>query len=232
MDPQKPAKTVRTPRRSTFTRPRRQVPPVPQTAASLGIQASDIPDHLVPQVPPVSELVHVGTVFGYEVHAPRKAIERAEQLRRNLPEKEGKQWPSDVLLSTILALKMGGKMTMREIGVALNMSERHVRRMLAKGKRESNVERELERLDNEGLPMAVENVLEGLEAKDKDYTHEFLKGRGIYGKKVEQTNVGTPMVAGFVVRFEHTGTTVGEARAGAIAASPNLKVIDGEVQTS
>jgi hypothetical protein len=208
---------------TSWGKPRRKLPEKP-----AGVQTSDVPAALMPPTPPpVSELVHVGDVCGYQIHARREIVEKAEQLKANI----GKEnWPSDALLATILALRMGlhPRPTFREIAVMLNMSERHVLRIVRRGKKETIVEREIARLDGEGLPMAVENVLDGLEARDKDYTLEFLKGRGVFKQKHETVTTGNDAGAfpGLVVQFIHDGSA-GEIRAGSIVANPNRALAPG-----
>jgi DNA-binding Lrp family transcriptional regulator len=165
--------------------------------------------------------VKVGEVCGYEVHARRTVVEQAARFQEAL----GKdRWPGDALLATIMALRIGIKPTptYREIARMLNMSERHVLRIAKRGKKDQVVERELNRLDREGLPMAVENVLEGLQERDKDYTLEYLKGRGVFRQKHETVQDPNAVAAftGLVVQFVHDGSAA-EIKAGAIIANPN-----------
>ena len=214
------------PDRSCHSKPRRPVPPVPD--AARGVKVGDIPNALLPPAPPpANELVLVGSVLGYEVHTRREVMERAERLKQNLGRDN---WPSDALLATIVALRVGGHMSYREIAEALNMSERHVLRVAKRGKKEQVVERELQRLDREGFPMAVENVLEGLEAKDKEYTLEFLKGRGALNPKATPADGGAqaPNFAGLIVQFVHDGNAA-PLRPGAIAAAPNRALAAGVI---
>lgn len=197
-----------------------------------GVRASDVPDALL--APPVDarELVKVGEVCGQQIYARAEIVQKAAQLRENL--KLEKNWPSDALLATILALRMGlkPKPTYREIAVMLNMSERHVLRTVRRGSKDAVVERELARLDSEGMPMAVENVLHGLEQQDKDYTLEYMKGRGVFRTKQEPSSgegSGAGAFTGLVVQFVHDGNNAPEIRAGAIVATPNralAKTID------
>jgi hypothetical protein len=173
--------------------------------------------------------------MGQPIFAQHSVLQHASHLRKNLGDtkRDGtpRYWPKDTLTATILALRLGGKMTYRQIAVALHMSERHVTRLAGRKAKDLVVERELQRLDTEGMPIAVENVLEGLEARDKEYTLEYMKGRGVFGKKIETSGTpSTQTAVGLVVRFEHTGQVSESPRPGAITASPNLKVLDGEVQ--
>lgn len=200
-------------------KPRRAVPPKPADIRDLTV--SDLPPGLMPPPPPdASTLVQLGTVCGYEIHARRDVVERAEQLRKNLGTE--RNWPKDALLATILALRIGAHMTYREIAVSLGMSERHVLRVAKRGKKDLVVEREVARLDREGMPMAVENVLEGLQDKDKEYTLEYLKGRGVFRQK--QDPAGAPPATAFpglVVQFIHDGNVPPEMKAGTIISTPN-----------
>lgn len=202
-------------------RPPRKLPPPPPNAPPIG----QIPEHLLPEHIPATALVKVGEVMGYEVHARREVVERAAHLAKNLGREH---WPQDALRCTILALRIGARMSYREIAQSLNMSERHVLRVVRRGKSADVVARELDRLDREGLPMAVENVLDGLERGDKDYTHEYLKGRGVYRQKHETVTDqnAAPAFAGLVVQFVHDGAA-GELKAGAIVANPNRALAPG-----
>lgn len=218
-DPPEGDLTEVVPRRG-WGKPRRAVPPKPPSLN--GITISDLPPALMPPPPPdASTLVQLGTVCGYEIHARRDVVERAAQLRQNLGTE--RNWPKDALLATILALRLGAHMTYREIAEALDMSERHVLRVAKRGKKDQVVEREVRRLDSEGMPMAVENVLEGLQAKDKDYTLEYMKGRGVFRTK-QDANAGQPPAAAFpglVVQFIHDGNSPPEMKAGTIISTPN-----------
>jgi len=199
-----------------------------------GITPSEIPDNLLPTVPPASELVEVGEVCGQTIFARRDIVEKTKQLAENLKANrpEG-YWPSDALLATILALRMGlkPKPTFRQIAEMLNMSERHVLRVVRRGRKSANVEREIARLDGEGMPMAVENVLEGLEAKDREYTLEFLKGRGVFSRKTEGAGgQAASAPTGLIVQFIHEGSAPSEVRAGAIVANPNRALAKGAIE--
>lgn len=203
-----------------WSKPRREVldPPKP-----TGMTVSELPEHMLPEIPDASTLVKLGEVCGQEIWAPRRAVERAEHLRKSLGAE--KNWPADALRATILALRMQKPQpTYREIAVMLNMSERHVLRAAQRGRKELVVEREVRRLDREGIPLAVENVLEGLEAKDKEYTLEFLKGRGVFSNKPGQGAGQAPgeqtPAAALVVQFIHNGEAP-PLKPGAISASPN-----------
>ena len=210
----------RRPKPSSWGKPPRKQPPLPTGLSHA--QVGEIPAALLaPHPGPASALVKVGEVMGYEVHARREIVERAAQFAKNLGGRE--HWPQDALLATIMALRIGARMSYREIAESLNMSERHVLRVAKRGKADDVVRRELQRLDREGLPMAVENVLDGLERRDKDYTHEYLKGRGVYRQKhetVTDPNTATAFT-GLVVQFIHDGSVPPELKAGAIVANPN-----------
>lgn len=183
----------------------------------------EVPAALIPTLPPVSDLVQVGEVCGQEIWARKSVVDKAAQIRAAAPDKVN--WPCDALRATIYALRTGlsPQPTYREIAVMLNMSERHVLRVAKRGKREQVVEREIARLDREGLPMAVENVLSGLESGDKEYTLEVLKGRGVLNPKGPQhgaEGTAAPAFSGLVVQFIHDGNAT-PLRPGAISATPN-----------
>lgn len=228
VDEQSPTEKKKPVRRQKFGRPRRQVPSPPVDKVPIG----EIPPALLTPDPPVESLVKVGEVCGQHIYARKEVIDRAAQIRAAHPEREN--WPSDALRATILALRIGitPRPTFREIAVMLNMSERHVLRIIKQGKKDAGVEGAISKIDREGLPMAVENLLEGLEARDKDYTLEVLKGRNVLNPKgVPQGDSGPAATfSGLVVQFVHDGSS-GPVRPGAITANPNLalappKVID------
>lgn len=184
----------------------------------------EVPAALIPAPPAVADLVKVGDVCGQEIWARKSAVEKAHQIAAAAPDKAN--WPADALSATIYALRHGmhPTPTYREIAVMLNMSERHVLRVARRGKREQVVEREIRRLDAEGLPMAVENVLEGLQQGDKEYTLEVLKGRGVLNPKgpahAGAEGTAAPAFAGLVVQFVHDGSAT-PLKPGAISATPN-----------
>jgi len=200
--------------------------------APTGVVASDIPEGLLPVVPNPRDLVEVGSVCGQTIFARRELVEQTKQLSENL-KKTREYWPTDALLATIYALRIGmkPKPTYRQIAVMLNMSERHVLRVVGRGRKAGHVEREIARLDAEGMPMAVENVLEGLEGKDKEYTLEYLKGRGVFRKAIDAPEGGGQQArpTNLIVQFIHDGSAPSEARAGAIVATPNRALRPGTV---
>jgi hypothetical protein len=218
-------------RREAFGRPAYPVPDPPSDTVPI----SEVPVGLIPADPDPASLELVGTVCGKPIFARTEVLRAADQIRHAHPERHN--WPADALRATILALRIGmtPRPSYREIAEMLNMSERHVLRAMKLGKKETVVERELTRLDREGFPMAVENVLEGLEQRDKEYTLEFLKGRGALNPKPVPGTSGTQAPTqfhGLVVQFVHDGTST-PVRPGSITANPNLAlnpsaVIDAE----
>ena len=212
-----------------FPKSRRPLPERPSGTASLMI--SDLPDDLVPEMPNGKELVLVGSVLGYEVHARKELVDRAAEIQKRMG---GRKWPADALRATVYALRIGLKPTptFREIAVMLNMSERHVLRMV-RAKKDDAVQAAITRLDSEGLPMAVENMLEGLEARDKDYTLKILEGRQVLTPKGAGASAVPQIFPGLVVKFEHEGERT-EVKVGTIIANeddriPEPKQIEGSV---
>lgn len=200
-------------------KPRAKVPPKPPDSAAVG----DVPAALLPDPANLRDLVKVGEVCGQQIYARRDVVESAARLRTNLKKPEG-YWPADALRATVLALRMASpKPTYREIAEMLNMSERQVLRVARRGKKDVVIEQEVARLDREGMPMAVENVLEGLESGDKEYTLEFLKGRGVFRQKHEtvQDPNGAATFSGLIVQFVHDGNVPPEIKPGSITANPN-----------
>lgn len=203
----------------SWGRPRYPVPDPPSNQIPIG----EVPEGLLPVDPDPAELTLLGEVCGQPIFARTDAVARARQIHEMHPERGN--WPADALRATIHALRTGmtPRPSYREIARMLNMSERHVLRTAKRGRKDAVVERELARLDSEGFPMAVENVLEGLQDRDKDYTLKFLEMRGAK-KGVPGTEGAQPQGAfpGLVVQFVHDGNTPVAVRPGSITANPNL----------
>ncbi len=212
-------------RRSTFAKDPDPLPVRPPETANLLI--SDLPDELLPAIPDPSQLTKVGEVCGQVIYARRELVEQARAIQERMGDRK---WPSDALRATIYALRLGMRPqpTYREIARMLNMSERHVLRSVKAKTGEDAVAGAVKRLEREGLPMAVENTLAGLEAGDKEYTLEVLKGRGVLSTKPTDAGKGQAAFAGLIVQFDYGGQTPEPARPGMITATPDLRtaVID------
>jgi predicted transcriptional regulator len=83
------------------------------------------------------------------------------------------------LRAAILALRMEGYSN-SQIQEHLGVSRSTVHRTLVEIRENSAASDQLMRLDQVGIPLAVDNVINGLVDGDKDYTQDLLKGRGMY----------------------------------------------------
>jgi predicted transcriptional regulator len=82
-------------------------------------------------------------------------------------------------IAAVLALRMQ-HFSKSEIAGHLGVSEPTVKRALVDIRANSAASDQLMRLDQIGIPLAVDNVINGLVDGDKDYTQDLLKGRGMY----------------------------------------------------
>lgn len=81
-------------------------------------------------------------------------------------------------LAAVADLRMQG-WTMKDIATELALSKRTVFNYIQQIKDEIGESAPMQRLKQEAVPLAVENLLEGLADGDKEYTLETLKGTGM-----------------------------------------------------
>jgi predicted transcriptional regulator len=79
----------------------------------------------------------------------------------------------------VMALRLAGH-THKEIALEVGCSVSQVRRLLHLNAPKRKVFEDI--IDGRALPAALDNLIEGLEAGDKDYTIKTLEGRGLLVK--------------------------------------------------
>lgn len=115
---------------------------------------------------------------------PRKVTLNLDEL--NVP--EGADLPPR--MAQVVALRLVG-LRPKEIAGQLGISEHTVNQHLYMARLRGRLSDVGQILDNAVVPMAIENLIEGLEAKDKDYTLEVLKGRGAFRSHTHQASTGS-----------------------------------------
>lgn len=93
------------------------------------------------------------------------------------------------MLAAVATLRMRG-LTVHEIAKELDCSARTVARYIAEAKIEVAMSEPMRRLKTIAVPLAVDNLIEGLAERDKDYTLETLKGTGLLVTHSKQDGLG------------------------------------------
>lgn len=126
-------------------------------------------------------------------------------------------------IAGVLALRMQ-KYSKAEIAGHLGVSESSVARALVAIRDNSAASDQLMRLDQIGIPLAVDNVLNGLVDGDKDYTQDLLKGRGMYRthKSIDAQVTKTVLEMKIIVTDPRPEMIAGSApaRPGSIVGAP------------
>lgn len=126
--------------------------------------------------------------------------------------------PDEQAQKAALALRLSGY-TISEIAAELGASVSIVRRLLKATEPKRKVLEDL--IDGRAVPAAIDNLIVGLEAGDKDYTLETLKGRGLLVKHSHQDGQAPKSAFQFNIVVEHpkdgrleplVGSVVGEPR--------------------
>lgn len=115
---------------------------------------------------------------------PRKATINLEEL--TVPE-GGELPPRMAQVVALRVLGLSAPQIAEQLGIAVNTVNQHLYIARAKAKL-SDVG---PILDHHAVPMAVENLIAGLEEGDKDYTLEVLKGRGALRTHTHQASTGS-----------------------------------------
>jgi transposase len=142
-------------------------------------------------------------------------------------------------LAAIIALRTEGQSD-TQIAERLNLSVSTVRGILAKARKQLGFSDLIDRVEHRAVPTAVDNLIEGLDRGDKDYTLATLKGVGVFRNHSAVKNEGAPTENKnvLVVKIEMpagvqpgelptvaVGNIVGTPRALKVAAP----VVEGEV---
>lgn len=115
---------------------------------------------------------------------PRTATINLEELE--IPE-DGALPPR---MAQVVALRLVG-MSVPEIAQKLAITDHTVRMHLYQARRRGKLADVPNILDHQVVPLAVENLIAGIEAGDKDYTLEVLKGRGAFRTHTHQASTGS-----------------------------------------
>jgi hypothetical protein len=115
---------------------------------------------------------------------PRTATINLDELQ--VP--EGAELPPR--MAQVVALRLVG-MTVPQIAEKLAMAENTVRSHLYVARAKGKLTDVGPILDHQAVPLAMENLLNGLEEGDKDYTLEVLKGRGAFRTHTHQASTGS-----------------------------------------
>lgn len=83
------------------------------------------------------------------------------------------------LVAQVLALRLYGY-SPSDTAEVLGVPPSRVASLLQRVRRDADVEAQLKRLDAVAVPLAVDNIIRGIIAGDKDYTLEMAKGRGLF----------------------------------------------------
>jgi Sigma-70, region 4 len=83
------------------------------------------------------------------------------------------------LVAAVLALRLEG-FNVPQTADILGVSIGTVRVTLREARKDATIDSQLDRLDKVAVPLAVDNVIHGIEAGDKDYTRDVLTGRGVF----------------------------------------------------
>jgi transposase len=151
-----------------------------------------------------------------------------KQTKRGRPAKLPRQ------LAAIVACRTEG-MSDKEIAQALNISIFTIRKILQRARKEHHLSDLVDRMENRAVPQAVENLIEFLDDKDREFTMATLKGVGIFrnhsAQKTEQTNTNQNTLRVEIVMPDFNLTAAPPTAIGAITATPRrpaLPVIDVE----
>ena len=127
------------------------------------------------------------------------------------------------MVAAVMALRMQG-MKRGEIAGHLGINPMTVSKLLQSIRKNHEASAQLLRLDQIGIPLAIDNVLTGLEEGDKDYTQDLMKGRGLYRthKSIDAQVTKTVLEMKIIVTDPRPEMIAGSApaRPGSIVGSP------------
>jgi biotin operon repressor len=129
-------------------------------------------------------------------------------------------------LAAVLALNTEG-MGVAEIAERLNMSAGTVRKVMQKARRDHGLDDVVDRVKNRAIPQAVDNLIEGLDKQDREYTTLVLKNTLFRQDKTDSGDKGGNNV--LVVRIEMPVIPAGAPTValGSIQGTPrSMKVAD------
>jgi predicted DNA-binding protein (UPF0251 family) len=138
----------------------------------------------------ISDQPHDPEATGEAIGAPVSAFAVMDEPEA-APAKPAKQSPR-VLLNTqeALALRASG-WSVNDIAARLGVSNTTVTHWFTTHRRKVDAARITQKLDQVAVPLAVENLIHGLLAGDKDYTVKTLEGRGQFRRHVQEQGTVT-----------------------------------------
>jgi hypothetical protein len=119
-----------------------------------------------------------------EALVPRTVTVNLDELQ--IP--EGSELPPR--MAQVVALRLVG-MSVPEIAERLAIAENTVRSHLYVARAKGKLMDVGPILDHQAVPLAIENLMNGLAEQDKDYTLEVLRGRGAFRTHTHQASTGS-----------------------------------------
>lgn len=83
-------------------------------------------------------------------------------------------------IAAVLALRLQGFKKPAEIAQIIGCSVQQVTGALQRVRTDATIDQQLDRLDQIAVPLAIDNVIEGIINGDKHYTTRLMEGRGLY----------------------------------------------------
>lgn len=111
--------------------------------------------------------------------AARETVEEIKALVRGTRDRKGRIRQAK-FTAAVLALRFEGFKEHAEIAQILGCSIHQVAGALLRVRKDADIEKQLDRIDQIVVPLAVDNVIEGVARGDKGYTLRVLDGRGIF----------------------------------------------------
>jgi transposase len=153
----------------------------------------------------------------------KKKGRRARSKQRKLPRQ----------LAAIIAMRTEG-MSNRDIAEKMNLSVATIGAYLQKARKELHLSDIVDRVEHRAVPTAVDNLIEGLDRGDKDYTLATLKGVGVFrNHSAVKQETSTENRNLMVVRIEMPELTNGQlptVAVGNIVGVPRaVKAVEGEL---
>lgn len=127
--------------------------------------------------------------------------------------------------AAVLALRLEGFTKASEIAKILGCSVQQVSGALHRVRKDATIDQQLDRLDQIAVPLAVDNVIEGIANKDKTYTLRLMDGRGLFrvhksiDAQVKQTVI-TMRVNMTIPKHLAPGSPLPTVKAGTVVGAP------------
>lgn len=167
-------------------------------------------------------------------HRIRAARETARELKatiRGTRDRNGRIRQAK-FTAAVLALRLEGFKHSSEIAKILGCSTQQVTYALTRIRKDATIEQQLDRIDQIAVPLAVDNVIEGIANKDKTYTLRVMDGRGLFrvhksiDAQVKQTVI-TFRVNMTVPKHLPPGQPLPSVKPGAVVGASELSANNG-----